>query len=146
MSSLVSCTCSQRSEAVAKGYRVWAKSFVYIRCRHELVGFLGFIQSSLNVSKPFRPADGPVCRPSYVEGRLKLAEKERARARARADAAAAAGSGGGAGPSQARQLQAAAAQADANMLALLEEETRSKVRIPLYYHRRRCCHPCRNGL
>jgi hypothetical protein len=70
-----------------------------------------------------------VCRQSYVEGRLRLAERERLRLRnktegatggtaAKADAAAAA---------RVSDLAQAEAAADANMAALLEEETASAV-------------------
>ena len=70
------------------------------------------------------------CRPSYVEGRLKLAEKERIRARAKAEAAAAAGGDGAGGAvSRAAALAEAAAQADANMMALLEEESKLQVSL-----------------
>ena len=70
------------------------------------------------------------CRPSYVEGRLRLAEKERIRARAKADAAAATGGDGtGGGVSRAAALAEAAAQADANMMALLEEESKLQVSL-----------------
>jgi len=73
----------------------------------------------------------PFCRPSYVEGRLKLAEKERIRARAKAEAAAATGGDGtGGGISRAAALAEAAAQADANMMALLEEESKLQVSLP----------------
>ncbi len=86
-----------------------------------------------DVSQYARP-DGAwhmlLCRPSYVEGRLKLAEKERIRARAKAEAAAATGGDGtGGGVSRATALAEAAAQADANMMALLEEESKLQVNL-----------------
>ncbi len=61
-----------------------------------------------------------------MEGRLKLAEKERIRARVKAEAVTFAGVDSGA--SRAASLAEAAAQADANMMALLEEETKLRVR------------------
>lgn len=68
-------------------------------------------------------------RPGYVEGRLRIAERERARRLAR-DEAVASGSGkaGKGGPVAATQEEhaAAAAAADAVMAALLEEEEAAK--------------------
>ena len=68
---------------------------------------------------------GRVCcggRHSYVEGRLRLAEKERQRIKSKSAAG-----GTQAGPSQ-EELAALEAQANANMAALLEEEEVKKVR------------------
>lgn len=62
-----------------------------------------------------------LCRPTYVEGRLRLAERERARQRARGPAAEE-------GPASKQSLEALQAAADANMLALLQEEDAAKVR------------------
>lgn len=66
-------------------------------------------------------------RPSYVEGRLRLAEKERQRVKSKGAAGAAQ-----TGPSQ-EELAALEVQANANMAALLQEEEVKKVqpgRVP----------------
>ncbi len=60
-------------------------------------------------------------RHSYVEGRLRLAEKERQRMKSKSAAG-----GAQAGPSE-EELAALEAQANANMAALLEEEEVKKV-------------------
>jgi hypothetical protein len=60
-------------------------------------------------------------RPSYVEGRLRLAEKERQRFKGKVAA-----STPPAGPSN-QDLEELEAQANANMAALLEEEETRKV-------------------
>ena len=72
----------------------------------------------------------PVCvrRPTYVDGRLRLAEKERQR---RVAKEAASGGGGGTATGAAgeeEELKRAAAAADAVMAALLEAEDADKVR------------------
>jgi hypothetical protein len=61
------------------------------------------------------------CRHSYVEGRLRLAEKERQRLKSRNAAG-----GAQTGPSE-EDLASLEAQANANMAALLEEEEVKKV-------------------
>ena len=61
-------------------------------------------------------------RPSYLEGRLRLADKERQRKQSKAAAPA------GEPPAPDRQaLEAMEAQANANMVALLQEEASTKV-------------------
>lgn len=73
----------------------------------------------------------PILRPGYIEGRLRIADRERARRLAKQQAAAGAsgpegdGAGGGAGSEQ--ELRQAAAQADAVMAELLEAEEADKV-------------------
>ena len=67
------------------------------------------------------------CRHSYVEGRLRLAEKERARIKAKAPGGVP--STAAAGPSD-EQLAALEAAADANMAALLQEEEVQKASVP----------------
>ena len=65
------------------------------------------------------------CRHSYVEGRLRLAEKERQRVKAKAPAASA--TAAACGPSK-QELEQLEAVANANMAALLQEEAVQKVR------------------
>lgn len=68
------------------------------------------------------PSWGHVCRPSYLEGRLRLADKERQRRQLKAAAPV------GDAPAPDRDaLKAMEAQANANMAALLLEEASTKV-------------------
>ncbi len=73
------------------------------------------------------------CRPGYIEGRLRIADRERARRLAKQQAAAGAsgpegGGAGGGGAGSEQELRQAAAQADAVMAELLEAEEADKVR------------------
>ena len=63
-----------------------------------------------------------MCRPSYLEGRLRLADKERHRKQSKAAAPAA-----DPPPPDRQALEALEAQANANMAALLKEEASTKV-------------------
>lgn len=72
-------------------------------------------------------------RPGYIEGRLRIAERERARRLAKQQQQAASGAGGpegggGGGGGNEQELRQAAAQADAVMAELLEAEEADKVR------------------
>ena len=67
-----------------------------------------------------------MCRPSYLEGRLRLADKERQRKQSKAAAPA-----GDPAPPDRQALEALEAQANANMAALLKEEASTKACTPM---------------
>ncbi len=112
-----------------------------VRARRRARRAMATVHAALRCTAPLSDcahACCPVCsharRPSYIEGRLRIAERERQRrltkqqqqAAAAAAAADAAADGSGAKQSE-RERKAAAAQADAAMLELLQEEMAEKV-------------------